>query len=522
MAVRSRLMHAAWRCAAAFALAGSANLAEARQGQPPLTLTDNAKVGIDIPLETVRGVDAGARRAALDRETLARSATDSGMHDKRLRVADLEATSITPAAQGRWDDLADGSRVWRVQVRAEGATDLRLNFDRFALPRGARLYVIGAGRYYQGPYTQADAMNGTFHAPVVPGDTATVELQVPNAGDVDATSLDIGAVGVGFRDVFGREKAQTGPGKSAACNVNVACPLGQPYPDEIRAVGQYEFNSYSGGVFNCTGTLVADVPHDKKNYFLTAAHCISHASEAQSMVIYWNYQSTTCSGLTAPAGGFFNDDSHGAMLRAFRADADFSLVEVNGALDPAWNLHYAGWDASNVAPSGTVGIHHPLGDAKKITAGPQPATTDGCITPTTGQNTHWLTGPYTQGTTEGGSSGSGLFASATNANGAPRRLIGTLSGGDAECSTTTPTQPNNGQDCYGKLAVAWIGSGTSSADRLRDWLDPANSGALSLDGIDQNETIVIAPAGHSQHATPPGISARVPSQAVRAARSVEN
>lgn len=522
MTVRSHLARAAWRCAAAFVLAGGASLADARQGEPPLTLTDNAKIGISIPLETVLGVDAGARREALDRETLAKDAIRSGMHDKRLRVADLETTSITPAAQGRWDDLADGSRVWRVDVRAAGATDLRLNFGRFDLPRGARLYVIGADRYYQGPYTQADAMNGTFHAPVVPGDTATVELQIPDALNVDATPLEISAVGVGFRDVFGREKAQTGPGMSNACNVNVACPLGQSYPDEIRAVGQYEYNSYSGGVFNCTGTLVADVPRDKKNYFLTAAHCISHASEAQSMVIYWNYQSTTCSGLTAPAGGFFNDDSHGATLRAFRADADFSLVEVNGALDSSWNLHYAGWDASNVAPSGTVGIHHPLGDAKKITAGPQPSTTDGCITPTTGRNTHWLAGPYTQGTTEAGSSGSGLFANAANANGAPRRLIGTLSGGDAACSATAPTQPNNSRDCYGKLAIAWTGSGSSSADRLRDWLDPANSGALSIDGIDQNGTIVIAPTGHSQHATPPGIGARVPAKAARAAGAVEN
>lgn len=521
MTTCSRFARAAWQCVASFVLAGSASLAFARQGEAPLTLTDNAKVGIDIPLETVRGIDAVARRQALDRETLAERAAHSGTHDKRLRVADLETTSISTLAQGRWTALVDGSRVWRVQVRAEGATDLRMNFGRFTLPRGARLYVIGADRYYQGPYTQADAMNGTFHAPVVPGDTATVELQIPNAVGVDATSLEITAVGVGFRDVFGREKAQTGPGMSNACNVNVACPLGQSYPDEIRAVGQYEFNSYSGGgVFNCTGTLITDVPHDKKNYFLTAAHCISHPSEAQSMVVYWNYQSTSCSGLSAPAGGFFNDDSHGATLRAFRADADFSLVEMNAALDPSWNLHYAGWDARNIAPSGTIGIHHPLGDVKKITAGPQPSTTDGCITPTTGRNTHWAAGPYSQGTTEAGSSGSGLFANADNANGPSRRLIGTLSGGDAECSTTSPTQPNNSQDCYGKLAVAWSGTGSSSANRLRDWLDPANTGTLSIDGIDQNATAP-EPLGHSQHAIPPNAGARVPTRAA-SDRAVEN
>ena len=507
MPVRSTFARSAWRRFAAAIFACAAGHVAARQGEPPLTLTDNAKVGIGIPLETVEGVDASARRKEVEQ-----TVQSSAMRDKRQRVADLESTSITPENQGRWTTLADGTRVWRVQVRAAGATDLRLTFGRFALPRGARLYVIGADRYFQGPYRQADAVDGTFHAPVVPGDTATVELQVPDTARDDAATLEISAVGVGFRDVFGREKAQTGPGESSACNVNVACPLGQPYPDEIRAVGQYEYNAYSGGVYTCTGTLVADVPHDKKNYFLSAAHCVSHASEAQSMVVYWNYQSTQCGSLSAPSGGFFNDDQHGATLRAFRADADFSLVEMSTAPDPAWNLHYAGWDASNVAPSGTVGIHHPLGDAKKITAGPQPSTSDGCISLTTGRNTHWLAGPYTQGTTEAGSSGSGLFTTATNANGAQRRLIGLLSGGNAECSATAPTQPNGGHDCYGKLAIAWTGSGTSSANRLRDWLDPANTGALVIDGIDQNATIAPAPAGHSRHAMPDS-GARMPSNA---------
>ena len=505
---------AALRRTCCLALACVAGHAAARQGEPPLSVVDNARVGIEIPVESVRGVDAGARRAAVQKVV-----DTGGMHDKRERVADLQPTSITPASQGRWTTLDDGTRIWRVQVNAAGATDLRVNFGRFALPRGARLYVIGADRYYQGPYTQADAMNTTFHAPVVPGDTATVELQVPAAADDAGNALEISAIGVGFRDVFGREKVTTGPGKSSACNVNVACPLGQPYPDEIRAVGQYEYTSVSGGVWACTGTLVADVPHDRRNYFLTAAHCVSHAAEAQSMVVYWNYQSTTCSGLNAPAGGFLNDDQHGASVRATRADADFSLLEMNTAPDPSWNLHYAGWDASNVAPSGTVGIHHPLGDVKKITAGPQPVTTDGCITPTTGQNTHWFAGPYTQGTTESGSSGSGLFAIASNANGAPRRLIGTLSGGNAECSGTTPTQPNAGRDCYGKFAIAWIGSGTSSANRLRDWLDPANTGTLVIDGIDQNAPAAPAPPGHSRHATPPGLDARTASKTAGALRN---
>jgi hypothetical protein len=43
-------------------------------------------------------------------------------------------------------------------------------------------------------------------------------------------------------------------------------------------------------------------------------------------------------------------------------------------------------------------------------------------------------------------------------------------------------QPNGDVDCYGKFSVAW--NGASAATRLRDWLDPANTGTTSLQGGD--------------------------------------
>jgi len=239
------------------------------------------------------------------------------------------------------------------------------------------------------------------------------------------------------------------------------------------------------------------VPHDKKNYFLTAAHCISRQSEADSMVVYWNYQSTTCSGITPPAGGFLNDDQHAATLRASRADADFALVELDDTPNANWDVYYAGWDATGATPSGTIGLHHPSGDVKKITSGPMPGTIDNCIG-TGGVNTHWETGPYLQGTTEDGSSGSGLFVVAGNGGGHDKLLIGTLSGGYAACSDSDPSQPNGETDCYGKLAVGWTGG--SASTRLRDWLDPANTGALISLGIDTQETST--QIGHSRHQRP--------------------
>jgi len=488
--MRYRLASIAARAAFGFGLAiGGAN---ARQGELPYTLAEDAKSAIELPIVEVAALDAAQRRADVDAAQKA-----NAPRDKRQRVADDNAVSITPQHDGVWTGLPDGSRLWRVRVRASGATDLRLGFARYALPDGATLHVIGADRYYQGPYTNADAYAGRFQAPVVPGDIATVELRLPAGVALAEGALELSSVGAGFRDVFGRDDAAKlgSLGASGSCNVDVVCPLGQNYTDDERAVAYLEFR-LDGGLdyYICTGTLLSDVPRDHRNYLLTAAHCIDSATEAASLIVYWNYQSTRCGTLAAPASGFFSDDQHGAALRATRADVDFTLLELNQAPDQAWNVYYAGWDASGVVPSGTIGIHHPSGDVKKITSGPVPGTSASCIAENpTAAATHWVTGPYLQGTTEGGSSGSGLFVPAGAASTA-RRLIGTLSGGGAECSGS---QPNADTDCYGKFAVAW--NGPSAASRLRDWLDPGNTGITGQDGGDR--PTLIAP-GHSRHALP--------------------
>ncbi|MEO7430443.1 MAG: hypothetical protein ABIR62_00050 [Dokdonella sp.] len=482
------------RIGIALALSSASGAVFARHGEPPYSIVHPAKVGLSIPTEELEPVDAVGLRALDDESTAA-----PGPHEKRLRVANGIAVSID-GANGLWEALPDGSHLWRMRVRAPGATDLRMQFGDVVLPDGATLHLIGADQTYQGPYTRADAPDGRFDSPVIAGDVATIELRVPEAVQTDVVVVRMTRVGVGFRDLFRREKSGTGPGTSGACNVNVACPLGQVYPEEVASAAYYEFvDDDDHGSYLCSGTLLADVPRDRRNYFLSAAHCVDSAAEAASMVIYFNYQSTQCSALSAPSGGFFNDDLHGASLRATRADVDFSLVELTQTPDSSWHPYFAGWDASGVSPSGTVGIHHPSGDAKKITAGPAPSVTYNCIASSGPDDSHWMTGPYSQGTTEGGSSGSGLFASSASGTRA-RQLIGTLSGGAAACSSTSPTQPNASTDCYGRFAVGW--NGPAATSRLRDWLDPANTGVTELQGGDG--TMIDVP-GHSTHAIPPGL-----------------
>jgi len=72
------------------------------------------------------------------------------------------------------------------------------------------------------------------------------------------------------------------------------------------------------------------------------------------------------------------------------------------------------------------------------------------------------------GTTEPDSSGSPLFDQ-------NHHVVGQLHGGYAACG-------NNSSDWYGQFSVSWNGGGTS-ATRLRDWLDPGNTGVNSVDTL---------------------------------------
>ena len=455
--------------------------AEARKGDAPYSIGISAKSQLSIAEIRLAPIDAAALRAADD----AKLQQADVAHAKRLAIAEERLVTLKPSSDGQWKILSDGDLLWRARVGVPGATDMHLGFEAGTLPDGASLWVIGTGDYYEGPYTNTDTM--PLWIPMVPGDSATIELRLPAGSPISDGLIELTSVGAGYRNQFAAPSRLGNPGSSGACNVNVVCPLGQPYTDEERALAYYEFRADDDGhTYVCTATLLNDVPADRKNYVLTAAHCMSSQTEASSMRLYWNYQSTDCAMTT---GWSFAQNQTGASLRATRADADFTLVELNQAPDPSWNLFHAGWDADNIAPSSSIGLHHPRGDVAKVDNSPSaPRTTNNCIgTGGVSSNTHWMTGPYDQGTTEGGSSGSGLWIPSSDASGRGRRLIGVLSGGTAACSGSVP---DNGFDCYGKFATAW--SGSSASNRLRDWLDPGATGITTVAGV--NHVAPVTPA----------------------------
>jgi len=382
-----------------------------------------------------------------------------------VRFATAIRVTFAPESAGTWETLDDGSRLWRLRIVSPGALSLSLGLDRFDLPAGAAFWVHdpdGAG--VQGPYTaeNRNALGGLWTA-VVFGEELVAELQVPK--DAEA-NIEISSINHGYR--FFGERYATGGEKRGSCNINVICPQGDPWRNQIRSVARVTFTS-DQSLFLCTAQLVNNTAEDDTPYLLTAQHCIDAPDVAPTIVAYWNYETSACDEFF---GGSLSQNQSGAILIASNplgSGSDFALVELDAKPDPSYNVYYLGWDARDAIPDSAATIHHPGGDQKSISfENDPPNITSYLLDASPGNGNYLRAGDWDEGTTEGGSSGACLFDDATGL------CVGTLSGGFAACGNDDP-------DWYGRLARDWTGDGTPEG-RLSDWLDPHDTGVLFLIG----------------------------------------
>ena len=392
------------------------------------------------------------------------------------------AVRITPDDAGTWETLEDGRLLWRLRIQSSGALSLNLGFTRYLMTPGGQLFLY-APDYSTviRPFTSADnADHGQLWTPIVRGDEIVVEVTLP-AEERDSLRLELGFVNHDYRG-FGRPLE-----KSGACNVDVICPQGDPWRDQIRSVAVIS----TGGSRFCTGFLVNNTAQDGKPYFMTANHCTINSGNAPSLVAYWNYQNSVCRPVGSPASGGPGDGSlaqftTGSTFRANFVTSDFTLVEFTSVPNPTFNVFLAGWDRTTGQFSGAEGIHHPNTDEKRITFSTQSTESGGWPPAVPGDGSH-IHAIWSLGVTEPGSSGSPLFS--------PQgRVIGQLHGGPSACGASDLS------DYYGRFSLSWTG-GVSNATRLSNWLDPGNTGVTTLDGIN-GCTLPSAPTGLT--ATPNG------------------
>ncbi len=345
------------------------------------------------------------------------------------------------AAFGEWHELPDGRRAWTATVRVLGAVGLRLHVDALDLPEGVELVS-----YNPEAREELEAITLSGWGPSCYNEAVTLECRLPAGTAADSVLLLVDRIGWMYRFPF--EKSSS----VGSCNINVACRA--DWLTIAMAVGRLA-KANSDGLWACTGALVADTVADSQiPYFLTANHCVSDQSEADSIEVYWLYQSDSCDS-AAPEMSKVPHTTGGARFLAGASNdtgTDFGFLRLKNS--PPDGLSYAGYSTDGATVGTEVAaIHHPEGQAKRISFG----TITDTGSPRDGarlkpierfHEIHWQ-----EGTTEPGSSGCPLFIQSNPV------IVGQLYGGYASCGSA------NEPDYFGRFDVTY--------PLIKKWLSPA-------------------------------------------------
>jgi lysyl endopeptidase len=438
-------------------VAASAVTVEA-QVQPKSLVTPIPKARLADPSRIFNVALDRAPAAAMSKSAVTDSSTGIPLQIGFPRSVPGLGTSDATLAHLDWQMVSSGSRVAAFSVTSPDAQSLRVGLRIFAMPAAVlvRFYAPGYGEVFEASGAEIKAtiernLNAgeegedarTFWSPFIEGETAVVEVELPEGTSVD--TFGIAAPTVSHVVTSPARNFDMPKAAAASCELDVVCY--SQWSPESNAVARIAFTS-GGSSFLCSGTLLADnIPATQLPFFLTANHCISTQASASSMTSRWFYRSTACDsgvpGAAVTLGG-------GATLLYASDVTDTSFMRLNST--PPGGAVYAGWQVGSIPALGAsvTGIHHPGGDLQKISFGSL-TSYDTCTPASAGQftcrNASSVTGTFLEaawstGITEPGSSGSGIFLD----NG--HYLAGQLYGGTSSC--TSP-----GSDFYGRFDVAY-------------------------------------------------------------------
>ncbi len=410
--------------------------------------------------------------------------TGPATYKKPLQFATERPVDMSPEVNGQWVSK-DDMQIWRVHLVSPGAYSLGLYFSAFELTENASLFVYNPdGTHIKGAYTwQNNKDYGHFTVGHLPGEELVIELQV-TGHDRDYGRLRLDRLSHAFLPVFAEMSAKkTSLGSSQDCEIDINCAEGDDWQIMKRSICQISISTPASTLL-CSGVLINNTAYDGKPYILTAEHCINSAFYAARSVFYFDYENSECGANDATR----NKSISGSSLYSTGDSIDFTLVKMSDRPPRDFQVYYAGWDANDNNHKGSATLHHPNGDAMKISfdfdetesATWVPGDLNDYVVSSNYHIRNWDIG-----TTEGGSSGAPLFN-------LKNRVIGTLSGGLAVCGDSIGydeendrviySQVPNRDDFYSKFYYNWDFI-PSWNRQLKGWLDPTGTGQLSIGGL---------------------------------------
>jgi lysyl endopeptidase len=398
------------------------------------------------------------------------------------------ARRIDSESNGRWQ-VDQTNATWDYSIRIPTAVSMGFHASRLMLPADGTLTVTAGDQSFV--YRGRDLRRSEFWSRPVRGDQVSIHISVPKQMRHQAF-IDIAAFQAGYKSLstqvadnphYAAIKPRA-PQGSGSCVENYACdatPATQNAANASVAI-------VIANQFECSGTLLNDVPQDGVPYVLTARHCENgedaggDPGAAASVEIFWNAV-TTCGQTLTSIFDATAQVQFGATTVVEQQDE--WLIRLDAA-PPVTNVYYAGWDATDTELVDGYSIEYAGAYTQQYVTWAGSAITEDLSAQTLGvgyASTYWGV-VNSLGSVDHGASGSGLF----NTN---NQVVGSASRAATAgaCPVSPPPAPstNSVVALYNKLAGTWSSTSDASSSTgtttLASVLDPANSGTTAMSGV---------------------------------------
>ena len=458
-------------------------LAETPVAAPRLRLAP-AKAAARVELADV----SAQALARVREENLASARSKAHLQLRRVVIGVVRATDgemgAPPASQLQWSAVHGGFAA-RVTVVSPQAESLRLAVDVMGVPKDVEMVFFGSANpaRIEGPVRVGDIRDRSapWWTPVTEGEAQTIEFFVPAGHEPKGPGLRVVRASHLFTTPSSNfTKRMDDIGKSGSCNVDVPCsPLSADaaFRGAAASVAQMVFND-GGYTALCSGTLLNDSDASTQvPYFFSASHCFDNEAApwktpaqmqavTNTLATLWGFEAAAC-GASTPRSSW-TQRSGGATWLYNDPQSDALLLRLNDA--PPGDAFFSGWDPNPVQGGGAVAaIHHPQGDLKKVTQG---AVVGYSVPGVGGGSQSFIETQWSRGTTEGGSSGSGLWTS----SGSQWLFRGALWGGSALCTHMSGTDFYSRFDLVFPAIARHLGAPGGSTDYTDLWWNPSESG----------------------------------------------